>query len=87
MVREEFDVKIITEVKDCTHLNEVASVADIIQIGTKAIFHLVEKNLKWTFSCIEMNSISLHIRFRVASPMQRMGIRKKKGVFFYDKFC
>lgn len=38
MVREEFDVKIITEVKDSTHLNEVASVADVIQIGTKAMF-------------------------------------------------
>ena len=38
MVRKEFNVKIITEVKDSTHLKEVAEVADIIQIGTKAMF-------------------------------------------------
>jgi 3-deoxy-7-phosphoheptulonate synthase len=38
LVRDEFDVKIITEVKDSTHLKEVSEVADIIQIGTKAMF-------------------------------------------------
>jgi len=37
-VRNQFNVKIITEVKDSTHLDEVASVADIIQIGTKSMF-------------------------------------------------
>ena len=38
-VRTTFDVKIITEVKDNTHLDEVAAVADIIQIGTKSMYN------------------------------------------------
>lgn len=37
-VKREFDVKIITEVKDSSHLNEVSQVADIIQVGTKSMF-------------------------------------------------
>ena len=37
-VRERFGMKIITEVKDSTHLDEVADVADIIQIGTKSMY-------------------------------------------------
>ncbi len=38
-VRENFGMKIITEVKDTTHLDAVADVADIIQIGTKAMYN------------------------------------------------
>ncbi|ASC70436.1 3-deoxy-7-phosphoheptulonate synthase [Halomicronema hongdechloris C2206] len=38
-VRKEFGMKIITEVKDTTHLAAVADVADIIQIGTKAMYN------------------------------------------------
>lgn len=37
-VRDTFGVKIISEVKDQSHLNEVANVADIIQIGTKSMY-------------------------------------------------
>lgn len=37
-VKKKFDLKIITEVKDTSHLKEVAKVADIIQIGTKSMF-------------------------------------------------
>ncbi|MDH7578623.1 MAG: 3-deoxy-7-phosphoheptulonate synthase [Bacillota bacterium] len=37
-VREEFGMRIITEVKDNTHLDEVADCADIIQIGTKSMY-------------------------------------------------
>jgi len=37
-VRKEFDMKIITEVKDEGHLEAVADVADIIQIGTKSMY-------------------------------------------------
>lgn len=44
-VKKKFDLKIITEVKDSSHLNDVAEVADIIQIGTKSMFDftLLEK--------------------------------------------
>ena len=38
-VRENFGMKIITEVKDTTHLDAVADVADIIQIGTKSMYN------------------------------------------------
>ncbi|MBP0001882.1 MAG: 3-deoxy-7-phosphoheptulonate synthase [Cyanobacteria bacterium SID2] len=38
-VRDRFGMKIITEVKDTTHLDAVADVADIIQIGTKAMYN------------------------------------------------
>jgi len=38
-VREQFGMKIITEVKDTTHLAAVADVADIIQIGTKSMYN------------------------------------------------
>ena len=37
-VKKKFDVKIITEVKDSSHLHEVSQVADIIQVGTKSMF-------------------------------------------------
>jgi len=37
-IRDTFGLKIITEVKDQSHLNEVAAVADIIQIGTKSMY-------------------------------------------------
>ncbi|MDK2820427.1 MAG: 3-deoxy-7-phosphoheptulonate synthase [Clostridia bacterium] len=44
-VRNEFGMKIITEVKDNSHLDEVADCADIIQIGTKSmyIFNLLSR--------------------------------------------
>lgn len=44
-VRDKFDMSIITEVKDETHLDMVAEYADIIQIGTKSmyIFNLLRK--------------------------------------------
>jgi 3-deoxy-7-phosphoheptulonate synthase len=38
-VRRELGVKIITEVKDESHLDAVAEHADIIQIGTKSMYH------------------------------------------------
>jgi 3-deoxy-7-phosphoheptulonate synthase len=38
-VRATFDMKIITEVKDTTHLDAVADVADIVQIGTKSMYN------------------------------------------------
>lgn len=38
-VRDTFGMKIITEVKDSTHLHAVADVADIVQIGTKAMYN------------------------------------------------
>lgn len=38
-VRKEFGMKIITEVKDETHLDVVAEYADIVQIGTKSMYH------------------------------------------------
>lgn len=38
-VRSEFGMKIITEVKDTTHLDAVAEVADIVQVGTKAMYN------------------------------------------------
>ncbi|NER80026.1 MAG: 3-deoxy-7-phosphoheptulonate synthase [Leptolyngbya sp. SIO1D8] len=38
-VRDTFGMKIITEVKDTTHLAEVADVADIIQVGTKSMYN------------------------------------------------
>jgi 3-deoxy-7-phosphoheptulonate synthase len=38
-VREQFGLKIITEVKDTTHLDMVADIADIVQIGTKAMYN------------------------------------------------
>ncbi len=44
-VRENFGMKIITEVKDTTHLNAVADVADIIQIGTKSMYNFSLLNL------------------------------------------
>jgi len=38
-VRRTFGVKIITEVKDETHLDVVAEYADIVQVGTKSMYH------------------------------------------------
>jgi len=38
-VRRTFGVKIITEVKDDSHVAEVADIADIIQVGTKAMYN------------------------------------------------
>lgn len=38
-VRDNFGMKIITEVKDTTHLQQVADVADIIQVGTKSMYN------------------------------------------------
>lgn len=38
-VREQFGLCIISEVKDATHLDEVADVVDILQIGTKAMYN------------------------------------------------
>ncbi len=40
-VKSEFDMFVITEVKDSSHLKDVADVADIIQIGTKAMYNFV----------------------------------------------
>ena len=37
-VREEFGLKIITEVRDSTHVDEVIEHADIVQIGAKAMW-------------------------------------------------
>ncbi len=37
-MRSKFGLKIITEIKDSTHLQEVIEVADIIQIGAKAMY-------------------------------------------------
>jgi 3-deoxy-7-phosphoheptulonate synthase len=37
-VRKEFGMRIITEVKDQSHLDEVADCADIVQIGTKSMY-------------------------------------------------
>jgi len=37
-VRREFGVKIATEIKDETHLDEVSDCADIVQIGTKSMY-------------------------------------------------
>ncbi len=39
-VKKEYGMLIITEVKDLTHINEVIDVADIIQVGSKAMYHL-----------------------------------------------
>lgn len=38
-VRDDFGMTVITEVKDSTHLESVAEVADIIQVGTKAMYN------------------------------------------------
>ena len=37
-VRKEFGLKIITEVKDATHVDLVAETADIVQVGAKAMY-------------------------------------------------
>lgn len=37
-IRTKYDLKIITEVKDSTHIEEVIEYADIIQIGAKAMY-------------------------------------------------
>lgn len=37
-VREKFDLKTVTEVKDASHVNEVIESADIVQIGAKAMY-------------------------------------------------
>jgi 3-deoxy-7-phosphoheptulonate synthase len=37
-VRDRFGMKIITEVKDDSHLDAVADIADIVQIGTKSMY-------------------------------------------------
>ena len=37
-IREEFGLKIITEVKDASHIDEVLEYADIVQIGAKAMY-------------------------------------------------
>lgn len=37
-VRSEFGIRIITEAKDATHIDEVIAFSDIIQIGTKAMY-------------------------------------------------
>ena len=53
-VKQEFGVKIVTEVKDESHLSQVADVADIIQIGTKAMYNftLLER-------CGKLNNVIL----------------------------
>lgn len=38
-VREQFGLTIITELRDETHFDEVESVADVLQIGAKAMFN------------------------------------------------
>lgn len=37
-VREKYGLKIITEVKDATHIDEVIEYADIVQVGAKAMY-------------------------------------------------
>lgn len=37
-VRENFGMKVITEVRDATHVNEVIEYTDIIQVGAKAMY-------------------------------------------------
>lgn len=37
-VREKYGLKIITEVKDSTHFDQVAETADIVQVGAKAMY-------------------------------------------------
>ena len=37
-VAKRYDMLVVTEVRDATHVEEVISVADIVQIGTKAMF-------------------------------------------------
>lgn len=37
-IREKYDLKVITEVKDARHVEDVLAVADIVQIGAKAMW-------------------------------------------------
>lgn len=37
-IREKYKLKIITEARDCTHIDEILDYADIVQIGAKAMY-------------------------------------------------